>query len=172
MSGTIPFSGSAGPETTLRRATASSMGSPLQSPNTGQCGCNDDMVDDAIFGPHRKIVKERFLGGPDMAALQKSPEGECAECRAELAKRHRVLTNTDSLAPELHRNTFSGASALYTFNVSRYFATNLREREYAKQRNVQLLWCYARDASLHPGDRDLPQEKLDAKLFSWLRGHD
>ena len=56
--------------------------------------------------------------------------------------------------------------------MPRYFATNLRAREYAKQRNVQLSWCYARDVPLHPGDRDLPQEKLEAKLFSWLRRHD
>ena len=29
--------------------------------------------------------------------------------------------------------------------------------------------CYARDVPLQPGDRDLPQEKLEAKLFSCLR---
>eukprot|EP00959_Pyramimonas_sp_CCMP1952_P085534 1789493-Pyramimonas_sp.AAC.1 len=58
-------------------------------------------------------------------------------------------------------NPFSGAPALYTFNVPGYLATNLRAREFAKQKNVQLSWCYARDAPLHPGDRDLPKEKLD-----------
>ena len=107
-----------------------------------------------------------------MAALQKSPDGECAECRAERRARHRVLTDTDSLAPELHRDPFSGAPALYTFNVPRYFATNLRAREFAKQRNIQLSWCYARDVPVHPGDRDLPREKMETKLFSWLRRHD
>ena len=91
----------------------------LTSPCAGKCGCNDDVENDAVLGPYRRTWKERFLGGcDDMAALQKSPEGECAECRAERAKRHRVLTDTDSLAPELHRNPFSGAPALYTFNTS------------------------------------------------------
>ena len=55
----------------------------LTSPCAGKCGCNDDVVDDAVLGPCRKTWKERFSGGrADMAALQKSPEGECAECRA------------------------------------------------------------------------------------------
>ena len=97
---------------------------------------------------------------------------ECADCRTERSKRHRVLTNADSIAAELHKDPFSSAPALYTFNVPRYFATNLRAREYAKQKNVQLSWCYARDVPLHPEDRDLPQDKLDAKRFSWLRKHD
>ena len=145
----------------------------LASPCAGKCGCNDDVVDDSVLGPCRKTWKERFSGGcADMAALQTSPDGECAECRAERAKRHRVLTNTESLAPELRSDPFSGAPALYTFNVPRYFATNLRAREFAKQKNVQLSWCYARDVPLYPADRDLPREKLDTKLFSWLRRHD
>ena len=142
-------------------------------PRASTCGCNDDVVADAVLGPHRKSWKERFLKGcADMAALQTSPEGECAECRAERARRRRVLTDTNSLGPELHRDPFSGAPALYTFNVPRYFATNLRAREFAKQKNLQLSWCYARDVPLHPGDRDLPHDKMDAKLFSWLRRHD
>ena len=145
----------------------------LKSPCASKCRCNDDVTADAVLGPHRKSWKERFLKGcADMAALQTSPEGECAECRAERARRRRVLTDTNSLGPELHRDPFSGAPALYTFNVPRYFATNLRAREFAKQKNLQLSWCYARDVPLHPGDRDLPHDKMDAKLFSWLRRHD
>ena len=145
----------------------------LTSPCAGKCGCNDDVVDDSVLGPCRQTWKDRFLGGcADMEALQTSPDGECAECRAERAKRHRVLTDGNCQAPELRTNPFSAAPALYTFNVPRYFATNLRAREFAKQKNVQLSWCYARDVPLHPGDRDLPREKLDTKLFSWLRRHD
>ena len=75
----------------------------MTSPCAGKCRCNDDVVDDAVLGPHRKAWKVHFLKGcADMAALQKSPDGECAECRAERRARHRVLTDTDSLAPELH----------------------------------------------------------------------
>eukprot|EP00959_Pyramimonas_sp_CCMP1952_P314544 6584426-Pyramimonas_sp.AAC.1 len=53
----------------------------LTSPSAGECGCNDDVVDDPVLGPYRKTWKERFSGGcADKAALLKSPEGECAEC--------------------------------------------------------------------------------------------
>ena len=132
-----------------------------------------DVVDDAILGPYRKTWKNIFLKGcGDMTAFQKNAQGECQECHAERIKRHRVMTPGDAVPPELHRKPFNGAPALYTFNVPRYFATNLRAREYAKQNNVQLSWCYARDVPLHPGDRNLPHDKLDAKLFSWLRRHD
>ena len=118
-------------------------------------------------------MASRFLAGcPDMAALINSSDGECAECHTQISKRHRVLTETQKVPADLHKSPFSGAPALYTFNVPRYFATNLRAREYAKQKNRQISWCYARDVPMHAGDRDLPKDKLDAKLFSWLRRHD
>ena len=145
----------------------------MMSPGACGCRCNDDVVQDAQLGPYRKAWKERFLAGcTDMWELMNSAEGECRECRAERVKRQRVLTKANSLPPELRRKPFDSAPALYTFNVPRYFATNLRAKEYAKQRKVQLSWCYARDVPLHPEDRDLPQEKLEAKLFTWLRRHD
>ena len=67
---------------------------------------------------------------------------------------------------------FDSAPALYTFNVPRAFATNLRAREYAKHRGVQLSWCYARDVPCLPEDRELPQKRYNAKMFSLLRFHD
>ena len=67
---------------------------------------------------------------------------------------------------------FSSAPALYSFNVPQYFSSQLRAREFAKQKNVQLTWCYAKDVPLHPGDRELKSEALQEKLFSWLRRHD
>ena len=73
----------------------------LTSPCAFKCGCIDDVVEVAILGPDRRTWKERFLrGSADMAALQKFPEGESAECRGKWAWRHRVLTVADSLAPE------------------------------------------------------------------------
>ena len=145
----------------------------LTSPCAGACRCNDDVVKDDVLGPHRRAWKDKFLNGcAYMAAMQKSREGECAECRAERPRRHRVVTDAESPAPELRRSPFSGAPALYTFNVPRYFATNLRAREFAKQKNIQLTWCYARDVPLHPGDRDLSRDNLDKKRFNWLRRHD
>ena len=56
--------------------------------------------------------------------------------------------------------------------MPRYFSTNLRAREFAKQNNVQLTWAYAKDVPLHPEDRELKQEALLEKLFTWLRRHD
>ena len=37
---------------------------------------------------------------------------------------------------------------------------------------MQLFRWYAPDVPLHPEDRELSQDKLDAKRFSWLRRHD
>ena len=134
------------------------------SPCAGKCDCNGEVVNDDVLGPYRRTWKDRFLReGRIMAA---SPEGECAECRAERARRHRVLTDADVLAPELHRDPYSSAPALYTFGVPRYFATNLRAREYAKQKKVQLSWCYARDVPLHPEDHDLPPDKISLTPFA------
>ena len=145
----------------------------LTSPCAGNCNCNMDVMDDEILGRYRKAWKNIFLNGcSNMTAFKKNAQGECQDCHTERIKRHRVMKPSDAVPPELHKKPFSGAPALYTFNVPRYFATHLRAREYAKQNNVQLSWCYARDVPLHPGDRDLPHDKLDAKLFSWLRRHD
>ena len=36
---------------------------------------------------------------------------------------------------------------------------------------MQFSWCYARDVSLHAEDRELTRERLDDKLFKWLRRH-
>ena len=67
----------------------------VDAPCIGKCRCNIDVKDDDIIGPYRNTWKVRFLAGhADMEALQKSSEGECAECRAERARRHRVLTNS------------------------------------------------------------------------------
>ena len=71
----------------------------------------------------------------------------------------------------IHKVMFSRAPALYSFNVPKYFAILLRAREFAKQQNVQLTWCYARDIPLHPGDRDLKKEALDQKRIAWLQRH-
>ena len=148
--------------------------STLTSPCMGKCRCSKDIEKVEVIGPYRKSWKARFLSGyADMGALQKSAEGECVECRAERTKRHRVLTDSaGSRIPELHGKPFDSAPALYTFNVPRAFATNLRAREYAKHRGVQLSWCYARDVPCLPEDRELPQKRYDAKMFSLLRFHD
>ena len=82
-----------------------------------------------------------------------------------------LATVSDTTSPE-QQALFSKAPALYSFNVPKYFAILLRAREFAKQQNVQLSWCYAQDIPLHPGDRDLRTEALHAKMTSWLQRHD
>ena len=108
----------------------------------------------------------------DMTTFLGTPESECSDCQRERHKRKRVVGENSPVPSEVHEAPFIGAPALYTFNVPRYFATNLRAREYAKQNNVQLSWCYARDVPLHPEDRELPPDRLQTKLISWLKRHD
>ena len=136
----------------------------MTSPGTGNCDCNDDVVNDPVLGPYRRLWKEHFLSG-------KLPEAECTRCQAERVKRHRVLTSADALTPKRPEQPFSRAPTLYTFNVPRCFAPYLHAKEYAKQKNLQLTWCYARDKPLHPYDRELPREKLEARMFSWLQNY-
>ena len=147
--------------------------SPTRLRGGTACACAVHVEEDPVIGQFRPDWKEHFLRGcQDMASFLRSEEAECEQCREERKRRHRVLTDLTSLDPALHRPPFTGAPALYTFNVPRYFATNLRAKEFAKQQNVQLSWCYARDVPLHPGDRDLPLEALNVKRFGWLRRHD
>ena len=95
-----------------------------------------------------------------MAAMQRTEGNECEACQKERAKRHRVLAGNGEVPAHLRSDPFSSAPALYTFNIPRYFATNLRAREYAKQKNVQLTWCYARDVPMHAGEKHIACEML------------
>ena len=107
-----------------------------------------------------------------MKVVIQSAETNCGACQTERSRRHRVLDNLSNLPPSLKSDPYTHAPALYTFNVPRYFSTNLRAREFAKQADLQLSWCYAKDVPLHPEDRNLTSKALEAKLFSWLRRHD
>ena len=148
-------------------------GLPTFSSPCQTCNCNADQIDDPLLGKVKNSWKEAFLSGiTNIAEVIKTTEGKCQQCTAERKRRHRVLSDLSNIAPELHAPPYSNAPALYNFNVPRYFSMQLRAREYAKQNNVQLTWCYARDVPLHPGDRELRKEALDAKLYSWLRKHD
>ena len=145
----------------------------LNSPCEEHCKCKYDREWDGVLGYYRRSWRDKFMNEHAvMSKWLKSTKSECPNCRQERQRRHRVVTGHGALRPELYRQPFVGAPALYTFNVPRYFATNLRAREYAKQSNVQLTWCYAKDEPLHPEDRELARDKLDEKLFSWLKRHD
>ena len=86
--------------------------------------------------------------------------------------RHRVLTNLNNIWSELQKPPFSEAPAVYSFNVPRYYSIQLRAREYAKQHDKQLSWCYAKDIPLHPADRELSADMLNQKRARWLGRHD
>ena len=92
-----------------------------------------------------------------MKAVIQSAEAQCKACQTERSRRHRVLTDLSSLSPSLRTSPYTHAPALYTFNVPRYFSTNLRAREFAKHNNIQLSWCYAKEVPLHPDDRNLDE---------------
>ena len=106
---------------------------------------------------------------------------ECVACHTARKDRCRVLSQQKGLRllesvshtslPE-EKIAFSKAPALYSFNVPKYFAILLRAREFAKTRNIQLTWCYARDTPMHPSDRELKPEALNEKRLSWLQRHD
>ena len=103
---------------------------------------------------------------------RREEEDSCENCKTERLRRQKVLTGMTTMPVSLQKPPFSSAPALYSFNVPRYFCTNVRAREFCKQSNVQLSWCYAKDIPLHPGDRELKAEALQNKLLAWLRRHD
>ena len=78
----------------------------------------------------------------------------------------------DETPLDIHYEPFSSAPAVYSFNIPIYFAAHIRAREYAKQTQQRLTWCYARDVPLHRDDRDIPEEVLQNKLAAWLQRHD
>ena len=145
----------------------------LASPGREGCSCNKYIKQDKLLGEYREDWQRLFLyEGADMKSLLESSSAECKTCKTERASRCRVINACSPLPSALQQEPFSSAPALYTFNVPRYRAIHLRAREFAKQKNVQLSWCYARDVPLLPEDRELPTERLHEKLFSWLSLHD
>ena len=70
---------------------------------------------------------------------------ECEQCASKRAARVRVLDNAQEPPEAWKRHPFSHAPALFTFNVPRYFAILIRAREFAREANVELTWCYAKD---------------------------
>jgi len=138
-------------------------GLPTFTSPLSACQCNDDVVEDKILGRYKKSWAAAFMRGcTDMAAV--IADSECAACKKVRQERHRVLTQLQHVPKELHAPPFSEAPAVYSFNIPRYYSLQVRAREYAKQHNKQLSWCYARDVPLHPGDRDLSSEKLNQKI--------
>ena len=94
--------------------------SPTKLRGGTPCACAANVEKDTIIGDFRSDWKKHFLRGcHDMASFLRSEAAECDQCRAERKRRHRVLTDLTSLSSELRRPPFTGAPALYTFNVLR-----------------------------------------------------
>ena len=144
----------------------------LKSP-CANCACNSNNKEDPLLGSYRVDWKTKFLQGErDMATYIRDSEQACVQCTEERKRRHRVLSDLSNIPNALTKPRYTSAPALYSFNVPRYFSSQLRAREFAKQNNVQLTWCYAKDVPLHSGGREMKADALQEKLFSWLRRHD
>ena len=127
-------------------------------------------MEDPVLGRYRKHWKDKFTQGClDMAAMQRTEGSECKTCQEERDKRHRVLASHEELPARLRQDPFCSAPALYTFNIPRFFATYLRAREYAKQKKVQLTWCYARDVPMHPGEEHVAYTEREMCIGRLLR---
>lgn len=146
-------------------------GLPTLTAATKNCSCNSDVIEDSVIGPYKQSWAEVFKSSStDMATVSESTE--CQKCAGERQRRKRVLGIHEETPEDWKQAPFTDCPALYSFNVPRYFAIQIRAREFAKQNKLHLSWCYAKDTPLHPGDCDLPTEALDAKRERWLTRHD
>ena len=144
-------------------------GLPTFTASQGDCNCNADTEHVEGLGVMKTDWKRTFLAGePNMADY--IARTECSVCAKERYRRRRVSYQDQMVTSD--STEFSHAPALYSFNVPRYFAILLRAQSFALSEQVQLTWCYAKDTPLHPEDRELPTEKLDAKRMAWLQRHD
>ena len=68
-------------------------GLPTFTASMQNCSCNDDVTEDAVLGQYKESWKKAFLGGAsDMADV--IAKSECATCRQERLRRHRVFTHS------------------------------------------------------------------------------
>ena len=139
-----------------------------------RCACNEDVIyDDPVVGPYRLSWKEEFVTrGMNMHDFLSSADAECAECRKERHRRHITITDPCKPPAKIHAEPFTTATALYNYNVPRFYCIFLRAREFAKQHNKQLSWCYAVDVPVNAEVDKLGAEGLKAKRLRWLQRHD
>ena len=101
--------------------------------------CNRSIKEDPILGFYREDWKTKFLQGePDMADYIRNSEQACVQCSEERQRRHRVLTDFQNIPSSLTKSPFTSAPALYSFNVPRYFSSQLRVREFANSLGATL----------------------------------
>ena len=133
-------------------------------------GCAEGLVFIPRLGFTKRAWIEAFLSQGHTGRQLNSTE--CETCACERKRRARVISYEAPPTDELQREPFASAPAIYSYNVPKYFSILLRAREWAKANNQQLSWCTARDVPLLREDRELPEDKLKAKLRGWLERHD
>ena len=145
-------------------------GFPTFRPPCPSCCCTEDLVHDDVLGEYRRCVMAAFEAHEDMNAYV--AKSQCSECTKIRRARQRVLHHGEPLPLDITSKEFTAAPAIYSFNVPRYFTTQLRAREFGKSHGLQITWVYAKDVPLHREDRELAEEALENKLASWLGRHD
>ena len=145
-------------------------GFPTFTPTCEACSCTDDIAEDPELGKYKKSWMARFEAKENMADAIESTQ--CSACATLRKERQRVLKQNEPIPSDVTSTAFAAAPAIYSFNVPRYFTTQLRAREFGKSHNIRITWAYAKDVPLHRDDRELSEEALRNKLISWLGRHD
>ena len=147
---------------------------PTLLPSGERCTCNAVVIhDDPVVGPYNLAWKEEFLAkGRNMQEFLSSADAECGVCRKERHRRHISITEPSKAPARIHAEHFTTATALYNYNVPRFYCIFLRAREFAKQNNKELSWCYAVDVPVNAEVDKLSAEGLKAKRLRWLQRHD
>ena len=140
------------------------------SPASKTCSCWKDIDYDDRIGYYRQSWLRAFVAGD--AIKDVVARTECDNCRLARKQRQRVLDPEEAIPEEIATPVFASAPAIYSFNVPRYFTTQVRARRFAAIRELPITWMYAKDVPLHRDDLELSEEALNHKMLSWLRRHD
>ena len=96
---------------------------------------------------------------------------ECDVCKVERKRRHRVLPpRSEDRAASL--DAFSDAPYIHPYNVPKYLASSLRAVQFARKRQLQVLWVRAVDLPVAGEDTSLRAAQLNAARLRWLQLHD
>ena len=125
------------------------------------------MLDPSVRGELTTLrYKKQWMSHFDAKADMKKviDTSECDNCKKIRTLRQRVVHANEPVPEEIKSPIFAAAPAIYSFNVPRYYTTQLRAREFGKSQSRQITWFYAKDVPLHRDDRDLGAEALQHKM--------
>ena len=139
-------------------------------PASQKCACWQDTAYEEHVGRYRRSWLAAFVEGREMREV--IARTECDQCRLTREARRRVLDPEKPVPAEIATQTFADAPAIYSFNVPRYFTTQLRARRFAASGGLPVTWVYAKDVPLHRDDLELSADALNHKMMAWLKRHD